>query len=106
MDLAFIGAEVVVSAAAGLVMGAIAHFRAAPEPDAKGRSLQTRTGASGAVLWIVLIAVRIGMDVLGAHLGAHLLSSTGMVLIMIAVNRAARAAVLDRRIPSHVRAGA
>lgn len=106
MDVAFIGAEVVVSIAVGLLMGSIAQFRVAARPDDEGRSLQTRTGGLGAVLWVVLIAVRIGMDVLGSGLGAHLLSSTGMILLMIAVNRAARALVLDRRIPAHVRAGA
>ncbi|MFZ7087319.1 hypothetical protein [Curtobacterium sp. RRHDQ10] len=105
-DVAFIAAEVVVSVSIGLVMGSIAHFRVASTPNAKGHTVQTRTGALGAVLWIALIAVRIGMDVLGAHLGAHLLSSTGMILLMIAVNRAARALVLDRRIPSPARAGA
>ncbi|KQO63659.1 hypothetical protein [Curtobacterium sp. Leaf261] len=106
MDVAFLGAEVVLSVAVGLLMGNIAHFRVAARPDDKGRSLQTRTGGLGAVLWIVLIAVRVGMDVVGAGLGVHLLSSTGMILVMIAVNRAARALVLDRRIPAHVRAGA
>lgn len=105
-DVAFIGAEVVLSVAVGVAMGSISRFRVAPRADDKGRTLQTRTGALGAVLWIVLIVVRLGMDVVGTSLGAHLLSSTGMILLMIAVNRAARAVVLDRRIPSHVRVGA
>lgn len=106
MDIAFIGAEVVVSVALGALMGSIAQFRVAARPDDRGRSVQTRTGGLGAVLWLVLIVVRVGMDFLGAELGAHLLASTGMILLMVGVNRAARAFVLDRRIPTHVRAGA
>ncbi|MBK0296463.1 hypothetical protein IAE22_30930, partial [Bacillus sp. S34] len=31
--------------------------------------------------WVVLIAVRIGLDVLGGHLGAHLLTSTGTIKV-------------------------
>lgn len=36
---------------------------------------------------------------LGGHLGAHLLTSTGTVLLVLALNRAARALVVDQHIP-------
>ncbi|MFJ3384943.1 MULTISPECIES: hypothetical protein [unclassified Curtobacterium] len=99
-DIVFLGIEALVSVAVGLSMGSITKFRTVSTPDDKGRTLQSRTGWSGAGLWVVLIGVRIGLDVLGGHLGAHLLSSTGAVLLMLAINRAARALVLDQRIPN------
>lgn len=103
LDVLFLGVEALVSIAAGLAMGAMTRFRTAA-PDAKGRTVQARTvqartGWAGAGLWVVLIAVRIGLDVLGGHLGAHLLTSTGTVLLVLALNRAARALVVDQRIP-------
>ena len=42
-------------------------------------------------------------DVLGGHLGAHLLTSTGAILLVLALNRAARALVVDQRIPRAAR---
>jgi hypothetical protein len=100
IDVVFLGIEALVSVGLGLAMGSLTRFRTVGTPDDKGRTLQSRTGAAGAVLWIALIVVRVGIDVLGGHLGAHLLSSTGAVLLMLAVNRAARALVVDQRIPS------
>jgi hypothetical protein len=102
-DVVFLGIEVLLSVAIGLTMGAITSFRTSATPDRRGRTLQTRTGWLGGVLWIVLIAVRIGLDAAGTHLGAHLLTSTGTILLMVAVNRAARALVVDQRIPGRTR---
>ncbi|MGN7190638.1 MULTISPECIES: hypothetical protein [unclassified Curtobacterium] len=98
LDVLFLGVEALVSIGAGLAMGAMTRFRTAA-PDTEGRTLQARTGWAGAGLWVVLIVVRIGLDVLGGHLGAHLLTSTGAVLLVLALNRAARALVVDQRIP-------
>ena len=99
-DIVFLGIEALISIAVGLSMGSITTFRTVSTPDQKGRTLQSRTGWFGAGLWFVLIAVRVGLDVLGGHMGAHLLTSTGAVLLMLAINRAARALVLDQRIPN------
>lgn len=98
-DIVFLGVEALLAVGIGLLMGSITRFRTASTPDGKGRTLQSRTGAVGAVLWIVMIAVRVGLDVAGEHLGAHLLTATGTILLMLAVNRAARAVVVDGRIP-------
>ncbi|WP_416393932.1 MULTISPECIES: hypothetical protein [unclassified Curtobacterium] len=98
-DVVFLAIEALVTIGVGLTMGSITRFRTVGTPDRKGRTIQSRTGALGAALWIVLIAVRIGLDVLGAHLGAHLLTSTGTILLVLALNRAARALVIDGRIP-------
>ncbi|MGL3199162.1 MULTISPECIES: hypothetical protein [Curtobacterium] len=98
-DLVFLAIEALVTIGVGLTMGSITRFRTVSTPDSKGRTLQSRTGWTGAVLWVVLIVVRIGLDVLGGHLGAHLLTSTGTILLVLALNRAARAVVVDQRIP-------
>jgi len=98
-DVVFLGIEALVTIAVGLTMGSLTRFRTVATPDRKGRTLQSRTGALGAVLWIVLIAVRVGLDVVGGHFGAHLLTSTGTILLVLALNRAARALVVDQRIP-------
>ncbi|WP_186317577.1 hypothetical protein [Curtobacterium sp. 9128] len=102
-DIVFLGIEALISVGVGLAMGSMTRFRTAATPDDKGRTLQARTGWYGAGLWFVLIAVRVGLDVLGGHMGAHLLSSTGAILLMLAINRAARALVLDQKIPGRAR---
>jgi len=98
-DVVFLGIEALISVGVGLSMGRLTMFRVATTAGPKGQTIQARTGGWGACLWVVLIAVRIGLDVLGAHLGAELLTSTGTILLMLAVNRAARAAVIDQRLP-------
>ncbi|WIE71964.1 hypothetical protein [Curtobacterium sp. MCJR17_020] len=98
-DVVFLGIEALITIGVGLTMGTITRFRTVATPDSKGRTIQSRTGWLGASLWIVLIAVRVGLDVLGGHLGAHLLTSTGAILLVLALNRAARAVVIDQRIP-------
>lgn len=61
-------------------------------------TLETRTGWVGMILWIVLIAVRVGMDVLASNMGDKLATSTGIILILLAANRIARVAVLAYRL--------
>jgi hypothetical protein len=98
-DVVFLGIEALITVGVGLTMGRITRFRTVATPDSKGRTIQSRTGWLGAALWIVLLLVRVGLDVLGGHLGAHLLTSTGTILLVLALNRAARALVIDQRIP-------
>jgi hypothetical protein len=98
-DIVFLGIEALIAIGVGLTMGRLTTFRVAPTPGPKGDTMQSRTGGWGAGLWVVLIAVRVGLDVLGAHLGAELLTSTGAILLMLALNRAARAVVIDQRLP-------
>ena len=98
-DVVFLAVEALITVGIGLTMGRITRFRTVGTPDSKGRTMQSRTGGLGAALWIVLIVVRVGLDVLGGHLGAHLLTSTGTILLVLALNRAARALVIDQRIP-------
>lgn len=105
--------EVVIALGVGLGMGAIAHIRAIARPagyapDASGLSgksaaralaeFETRTGAWGLALWIVLIGVRVGLTFAFESLGSHLGVSTGMILLVLAANRAARTLVLHNRV--------
>jgi len=106
VDLAFLVVELVVSLGVGAWMGAIAHFRRLPEPRVVGGRggrtatvlYESRTGWLGLVLWILVIAVRVGLDVLAVHLGAHAATTTGVILLMLAANRAARVAVFSTRL--------
>lgn len=103
LDVVFLVVEALVAAGLGLVMGTLTRFRTVAVPDRRGRTLQSRTGWTGAGLWVALVVVRVVLDVVGAHLGAHLLTSAGAVLLTLAVNRAARALVVDQRIPRSAR---
>ncbi len=99
LDLALLAIELVISFGAGAVMGAIAKFRALPrssEPDAA--EYESRTGPVGLVLWAFVILVRIGIDVWAGHLGAALITSTGVILVAVAANRIARTAVFASRV--------
>jgi hypothetical protein len=113
-DIAALALELVVSLGIGALMGAIAHFRpmspearaayAAKRGDGADASVvryQSRTGWVGLALWVVMIGVRVGLDLAAQHFGAHALTSTGVILLVIAANRAARAAVFAYRIDQH-----
>ncbi|WP_051142753.1 hypothetical protein [Gryllotalpicola ginsengisoli] len=117
VDIATLAIELTLSLAIGAVMGAIAHFRrlspqAVAAYEAKrvdgGRGgthgpveYESRTGWLGLVLWFVLIAVRIGVDVFAQHLGAAAALSSGVILLVLAANRAARTAVFAYRLDRH-----
>jgi hypothetical protein len=119
-DLGVLAIETAVSIALGAVMGLMAHFRPIdaavlatfPSRD-RGSSnatptLQTRTGWTGMALWLVLIATRLAGEFYAHMSGSVLLTSTGVILLAIAVNRAARIVVLTQhaqRISAAVAAG-
>lgn len=103
LDLAFLIVELVVSLGVGAWMGAIAHFRALPEPRPVGNRggialYESRTGWLGLALWLLVIAARVGLDMLAVHMGAHAAASTGLILLMLAANRAARVGVFSVRL--------
>lgn len=106
LDVAVLAVELVISLAVGAWMGALAHFRRLESPVPVGKDGQvalyeSRTGWWGLALWVVQIAVRIGMDVLAGHLGAHAATTTGVILLVLAANRAARVAVFAVRLDRH-----
>jgi hypothetical protein len=99
LDATLFAVELLLSVGIGAAMGRLSVFRAAP--DGSG-ALQTRTGWIGAALWVVLVAVRLGFDAVGSSLGAHLLTQTGMILVLLAASRATAALVTRAREPHRV----
>ncbi|MBW4042043.1 MAG: hypothetical protein HIU86_07920 [Acidobacteria bacterium] len=96
LDGSLFAIELLLSAGVGAAMGRLAVFRSAPDGSP---ALQTRTGWVGAAMWAVLIAVRVGFDALGGALGAHLLTQTGVILVLLAASRATAALVIRVREP-------
>ncbi|MDM4764080.1 hypothetical protein QT381_13780 [Galbitalea sp. SE-J8] len=112
MDVVILLASAVAAIATGALMGAIARFRPIGDaalarvmasrraPDVLP-TVESRTGWLGIALWIVLIAVRVGLDVYAHVAGAALAASTGVILLAIAVNRGSRLAVMLLRLERH-----
>lgn len=75
----------------GALMGQLSQLRVA-----EGR-WEARTGWAGSLLWLVLIVVRVGVDAGASALGAKIVTSTGVILLMVALNRVGRTLVLVRR---------
>jgi uncharacterized membrane-anchored protein len=112
VDVLILVAELLITMALGAAMGSLARFRSRPqkESDVRNRSgrptvfdpsvtvVESRTGALGAVLWIAVIAIRIGIELGVEHFfPSALLASTGTILLALAANRAARAFVVINR---------
>ncbi len=109
VDVSVVVVELAISLGLGAMMGAIATIRPMTpegvrlyrESRAADRRqnpasvvLETRTGWLGMVLWLVLIGVRVGMDILASIAGSHLAAATGVILLVVAANRLARIAVI------------
>jgi hypothetical protein len=58
---------------------------------------EMRTGWIGAVLWAVTIASRYGFEFLGDELHAPLVTTTGLALVLVALNEGGRVGVLAWR---------
>lgn len=120
IDVAAFVTELVIALGLGAAMGAIAHIRpisrdAGTAPAAGGSAraaaraaavFESRTSPWGLSLWVVLIAVRIGLSFLFESLGSHLGVSTGLIVLVLAANRAARTLVLHARLDGARRAAA
>ncbi|MBU3063352.1 hypothetical protein KO481_17685 [Nocardia sp. NEAU-G5] len=83
--------EAVLSLSVGVGMGMLSQIRNVDGSPA------ARTGLIGSLLWFVMLAVRVGVDVWATADGAKIVASTGVILLMLALNRAGRTAVLMRR---------
>jgi hypothetical protein len=81
----------VLSLAVGAIMGSVSQLKH------EDGVLWARTGTLGSMLWMVLIVVRIGVDVWAHSVGATIVSSIGVILLMLALNRVGRSAMLLRR---------
>ncbi|MFI5956004.1 hypothetical protein [Cryptosporangium sp. NPDC051539] len=108
VDVAILVLSAILAVGSGLAMGRLATFRPiaapAPKPLRNGTlpTTESRVGWVGAGLWIGLIAARIGLDVAGAEMGAGTATSAGVILLVVAINRAARALVFSARLGHHV----
>jgi len=112
LDISVLVLEIVVSLGLGAGMGAVTGFRAmSPEAvalsavsaarsgkPANAATLETRTGWVGLALLAALVAVRFGIGFWAAQAGSTIAESTGIILVMFAANRAARAAVVVARL--------
>ncbi len=101
LDLAVLLVEIAISLGIGAWMGAIAVFRplATPITDPqRPASVESRTGWWGLALWVLVIVIRVGIDVLAAQAGSHMAASTGIILLLVAANRASRTAVFAYRL--------
>ena len=96
IDLVILILSGVAALASGTAMGRIARFRpSAADP----RLIESRTGWLGVAVWFALVLVRVVLDVVGHRMGSDLAISTGSILLVLAVNRAANALVLSARQP-------
>ncbi|WP_345761956.1 hypothetical protein [Diaminobutyricibacter sp. McL0608] len=101
LDIAVLLVEIAISLGIGAWMGSIAVFRplASPITDPqRPASVESRTGWWGLALWVLVIVIRVGIDVLAAQAGSHLAASTGILVLLVAANRAARTAVFAYRL--------
>ena len=112
IDVGVLLLELVVSLGLGALMGALAMIRPLSDdgirlyaqahagdrrPGSANVWLETRTGWLGMALWLVLIAVRVGIDYAAGAAGSTLAASTGVILLMVAANRIARVSVIVYR---------
>jgi hypothetical protein len=96
-DVALLVVEAVISIGIGCAMGGITRFRPLAQPTETAR-LESSSGRIGLVLWIVYILIRIGFGVWTAYSGSEVLDATGVILVMIGLNRLGRASVLATRL--------
>jgi len=96
IDVVILGLSAVFALASGAVMGRIARFRPSPTDP---RLVESRTGWVGVGIWFGLILVRVALDVAGHRMGSDLAVSTGTILLVLALNRAASAVVVSARQP-------
>ncbi|WP_368498200.1 hypothetical protein [Herbiconiux sp. A18JL235] len=113
-DVALLVLELAMGAMVGALIGLVAHLRpisdeglaawrarAAKHPGttpgarrATPPLFETRNGWFGLVLWLALIAARIGFTVWESSVGGHLAQAGGVLLVLFAVNRAVRSGVI------------
>jgi RsiW-degrading membrane proteinase PrsW (M82 family) len=96
VDVTFLLVELALSVGIGLAMGRLTSYR---REAAAPHAVEVRTGAWGASLWLVLIGARVGLDLLATSLGGHLLTQTGMILILLGASRLTSAVVTRNRMP-------
>jgi hypothetical protein len=105
IDITVLVIEIVLSLGIGALMGKIAQLRPIEHPNTAAEhvaTIESRTGWVGLCLWIALIVVRVGIDIFATQWGSQIATSTGVILILLAANRAARTGVFAYRIDRKV----
>jgi hypothetical protein len=99
LDMGVIVIELVIAVGVGAIMGRIAQFKKLDTGNTpQAAEFASRTGWVGMVLWIVMIGIRVGIDIWATRSGAAFAASTGLILIVLAVNRLSRTAVFAARV--------
>ena len=112
-DLGLLAIEVAVAVVTGALMGLVAVFRPITEQglarwrarrrsDGPEPTTESRTGWIGLALWVVMIAVRVGLGFWGHSMGSALAESSGVILLVVAVNRIVRTFVFSMRHDRHL----
>ncbi|MEU7139705.1 hypothetical protein ABZ942_09685 [Nocardia sp. NPDC046473] len=91
VDIALLVFEGVLGLAVGALMGVLSKF------SRQDGQLMVRTGIVASALWVVLIAVRVGVDVVAVDIGASAVVSVGAIIALLAVNRLGRMLVIATR---------
>lgn len=105
IDITVLVVEIVLSLGIGALMGKIAQLRPIEHPNTNVEhvaTIESRTGWMGLCLWIALVVVRVGIDIFATQWGSQIATSTGVILILLAANRAARTALFAYRIDRNV----
>jgi drug/metabolite transporter (DMT)-like permease len=94
VDIVILGLSALLAVVSGAMMGAITRFRrSAADP----RVTESRTGWLGVAIWFGLMVIRVGLDVAGHRMGSELAVSTGVILLILGVNRLTAALVVSAR---------
>jgi hypothetical protein len=96
VDVAILAGSAIAAIGCGLAMGRVTRVR----PAASG-GLESRAGWAGVGAWVLLIALRVLLGVAGHHLGSALATSTGVILLTVALSLAATTVVVSARLPRH-----
>jgi hypothetical protein len=97
-DLLLTALGLVIAIGIGLGLGALTSAAPAEVPDRRGRTIVVRSGWKGGALWVVFILARLALQPVAAATHAHLVTSAGVALILVAIARAAMAIVVAPRL--------
>lgn len=98
VDIVILGVSAILAVVSGAMMGSITRFRPSP---ADPRVTETRAGWLGVAIWLGLVVVRVGLDFAGHKMGSDLAVSSGVLLVILAVNRLTAALVVSARHNRH-----
>jgi hypothetical protein len=99
VDLGMMVLECAVSFGIGILMGRMTVYRVIDD------RVELRTPPIGILLWVVFIAVRIGLVMLADGSGAVIAASGSFILISLAFNRLARGFVIESQRAKHTPSG-